>query len=485
MFVYLYGRRLSLYLFAFLTGIALHSIFPAQTLSLGFWLALICTCSLSPAFIKNCKIRKVFFLSAFALALGLWRFDVSLSVPGALTATNDFTGSITAIRRGFYSPEAIVVLDRSGIWQPGPKIQINLKQDLPIGARVKFSCVMKPQIKQEDESWHEYYMWLHRARGKCSPAQIQIIAPPGFWDFRDSLYRWRQKLTARIAKTIPGDDGMLIAGVLYGERGMTSGSLDLFRRAGLTHIIAVSGSNMMIIVTLIFSVFLGLGFWRRQAFWLTLIAIFGFTAFVGISASVLRAAAMGALILLSRHCWRLTDPRHLLLVAASLLCFIDPWMLFFDAGFALSFLATVGLIYGAEPISGRLTWMPKFAGLREAAATTFSASLMTMPYVALIFSKLSLAGLITNLIAVPLVPWLMLFGAGSVVTAGTVLQSLFSLPATGISRIIFYSAGLVKIFPWLDINIANADLIICLATYALIIRFLYLLRQDSSICTKK
>jgi competence protein ComEC len=317
----------------------------------------------------------------------------------------------------------------------------------------------------------------------CGSVKTQITHPPAFWDLRDAFRLWREGANRRISSVVAGDEGILIAGLLYGERNLSPSAKDLFRRAGLTHIIAVSGSNFTLIVTVVFTILLGLGLWRHQAFTVTTAAMVLFFGFVGFSASVARAAVMGWVLLLSRQLGRGYNIWYLCLLAASILCLFDPWMLIFDAGFALSFLATIGLVTYTPIFLERMSFLPAAWGLREAAATTFAATLMTTPYISLIFDRVSLAGLFSNMVAVPVVPWAMLFGFLS--AAFGHVAPFINLPTLGLSKIIFLSAKIADICPWMDIHIQDMNLPLCLGMYALIVRLWFLLRKKNDLYTKQ
>jgi ComEC/Rec2-related protein len=470
---WLHLRRRMLYFAGFLFGIVIHSITPLTGYSIYVWLLLSITFSV--AFIIANSRYKFFSFIIAAFIFGLFRFD--LSVPPILPSKLDSTpATIQNIWQSSYGKKANITFASS-------KIQINLKDDIPIGSKVLITCNIKPRIQEAGESNYQFYMWQYYSDGYCGSSKIDIISPPTWYDMRSSFATWRNLANRRITSAIPGDEGILIAGLLYGERNLSPQAKELFRRAGLTHIIAVSGSNFTIIVTVIFSILLGLGLWRHQAFTVTTVSMLLFFGFVGFSASVARAAIMGWILLLARHLGRAPNIWHLCLLSAALLSLYDPWMFAFDAGFALSFLATIGLVIWTPIFMEKLSRLPAIWGFREAAATTCAATLMTTPYISLVFERISLAGLFTNLIAVPIVPWAMLFGSFSA-TLGSELPFI-NYPTLGLSKIIFLSAKIAEVFPWLDIHISGMNFFFCIGTYALIIRLWFLLRQKNDLYTKQ
>ena len=290
------------------------------------------------------------------------------------------------------------------------------------------------------------------------------------------LQAWRQFISARIASALPPDEASLVAGILYGDHNFSKQQREQFIAAGLLHIVAVSGFNVTIIVQMVSALFLGMGLRRRHAFFATTGAIFLFAGFTGFSASVMRAAFMGWLVLVAREVGRLILPFRLLLAAAVILLLINPWQLAFDAGFALSFLAMWGLMAWSPLFEDWLRRVPNILGVREIFSASLAATLMTAPYLAWAFNRMSLAGLITNIFALPLIPWIMGFGALTAWWGNWPAYQFISAPTLGLARLVEMIAGSAAWMPWLDLRIYGTSLSTLLATYALIV---YLRRKLS------
>lgn len=480
---------------AYLFGVTIHSFFPLTNIPTLVWWLLAVVFLVFGFLVFKARLFGHCCLVFGVCLLGLWRFDVAVPAIIQASETQTYTVNVQNVTDGLYGTQAIVslvpfakgdsldVLHQDRGINSQTRITLNLKSDIPVGSTIRFSCALKPVEQKPDELDRRFASRRHQAQAQCTPKELAIISPPAWWDVRQSFADLRVWTNRRIMSVLPGEDGALIAGMLYGERGMSQKSNDLFRRAGLTHLIAVSGSNITIVASIVFAVLLGFGLWRRQAFWITTIILMTYVTFTGFSASVARAAVMGWLVLLARQVGRRPRTWHVLLVSAFVLCLIDPWMLAFDAGFALSFLATVGLMIWSPVMSRKLNLIPAAGGLREAAATTASATLMTTPYMAFAFERVSLAGLITNLIAVPLVPWAMLFGALSAAWGQLPGWQAVSLPALGVSKIIFWSASLANYLPWLSIPMQRMNLILLVATYALLVYIYFKLRGKKNFST--
>lgn len=467
---------------AFLAGVAVHSFFPLRRMSIAHWSAFAAimiivigrermAASGSAAKIVKRKI----VVALLALAVGLWWFDVKIPTAEVPVVTTH-TGTVTDFEYGKFGKQAIVDSD-------GVMIQISTTNSLKIGSVVRFDCNLRPVEQKDGELVRQLVSRLRKSQASCSAKELDLVSLPPWWDVRQQFADLRQWSNLRLKSILPGDEGALIAGMLYGERGMSQASNDLFRQAGLTHLIAVSGSNITIVASIIFAVFLGIGLLRRKAFWATSITLLAYVTFTGFSASVARAAVMGWLVLLAHHTGRLPRTWHVLLVSAFVLCLLDPYMLAFDAGFALSFLATIGLMSWSPIFQDVFGFLPKFAGTQEAAATTASATVMTLPYMAFAFGRLSLAGLLTNVMAVPLVPWAMLFGAVALVWGKLSGWAIVSMPALGVSKTIFLSAKLANLMPWLAMDVLGMDLWLMAATYLALFIIWYRLRDKNRFST--
>jgi ComEC/Rec2-related protein len=283
------------------------------------------------------------------------------------------------------------------------------------------------------------------ANPKGLAASIEADHTANRLDPRHWLRRFHLALTKRARERFLPDEAALITGILYGDRDLSKGAKTAFRHAGMTHIIAVSGSNMTIIVVLITRCLSLFHLSRRQSFWGMVIAVALFTVFVGASAAVVRAAIMGLLVEAAPLVGRLIRPSRLLLLSAVAFTVWHPWALVFDPSFALSFLAMTGLLTFGRLLDVYLLETISLPTLREIVVSTLAATLLTTPYSAWAFGSLTLWGLPTGLIVLPLIPWTMAFGTLALILPDALLrvqvmsftlQEGLLLPATGCLRMI-------------------------------------------------
>ena len=224
-----------------------------------------------------------------------------------------------------------------------------------------------------------------------------VISPPSRW--ANSLDRIRDGLRAASGT---GDSGALIPGMVLGDTSLQSATFkNEMRRSGLTHLVAVSGANFAIVST--FILYLMQFVFRKIPLRLGATAVFliAFIALVRPSPSVLRAAAMAAVLLIAQGTHRGRDSLPALGFAIAAVVVADPWQVR-DPGFALSVLATAGLLIAAPRLVEKFsTVMPK--PLAIVIATPLAATLFCSPVIVAISGQLSLMSIVANVLAAPAV----------------------------------------------------------------------------------
>ena len=206
-----------------------------------------------------------------------------------------------------------------------------------------------------------------------------------------------------------GDAGALIPGMVLGDTSKQSVAFKAdMKRSGLTHLVAVSGANFAIVSAF---VLWAMQFFVRSIRWrLSATAIFlaSFIALVRPSPSVLRAAAMAAVLLVAKGARRPSDSLPALGFAIAAVVIGDPWQAR-DAGFALSVLATAGLLLFAPRI---ISWLSKYLPklMSEALAPPIAATLFCSPVLIAIAGYLAPMSVIANLLAAPAVAPITIIG---------------------------------------------------------------------------
>lgn len=222
----------------------------------------------------------------------------------------------------------------------------------------------------------------------------------------------QERLYVHVRKIWPEPHAAFIAGTLYGlQAHVPVATKQDFANTGLTHVLAVSGFNVSIIVGVCSWFFGVLRIRRTRAFFGVVLMVAGFVYLVGMGASAVRAGVMGVLSLLSSALGRGRGSGTVLVVACTLMVMAEPRILLHDRGFHLSVLATIGVTYASPRCEAWLFWISQRWQLRSLVATTIGAYVLTFPYLLVVFGRVSLIAIVTNLIVVPVIPFIMATGA--------------------------------------------------------------------------
>jgi competence protein ComEC len=236
----------------------------------------------------------------------------------------------------------------------------------------------------------------------------------------DALHAARAWLLAGLNRQVPEPEAALSAGILLGVRaGIDPAINDAFARAGLTHVVAISGWNIAIVAALAAAAarpLTRLPSGRPLAAAAAMGAVTGYVLLTGASPSVVRAALMAGALLVARLGGARSHAMSALMLAALLMLLASP-AITWDVGFQLSALATAGLIWFGASFSARLRRWP--ALVREPVALTLAAQVTTLPVILLNFERLSLIAPAANVLVVPLVPLVML-GSALAAVAGAI-----------------------------------------------------------------
>jgi competence protein ComEC len=221
-----------------------------------------------------------------------------------------------------------------------------------------------------------------------------------------SASRWTRSLGAiRIGlrnASGDGDAGALIPGMVLGDTSKQSAEFKLaMKRSGLTHLVAVSGANFAIVSGFVLWLMQFLFRNRNYRIGATALSLIFFIALVRPSPSVLRAAAMAAVVLVAMSHRHAADSLPALGFAMAAVVIADPWQSR-DAGFALSVLATGGLLLAAPKI---IAFFAKFVPRKfaEALAPPIAATLFCSPVLVALSGFLSPMSVVANLLAAPAV----------------------------------------------------------------------------------
>ncbi|MFA5990952.1 MAG: ComEC/Rec2 family competence protein [Candidatus Doudnabacteria bacterium] len=267
--------------------------------------------------------------------------------------------------------------------------------------------IMEPKSFEDFD--YKGYLERHNVYAQMSYPKVLILKSHQLNWGLENLLKVKATLIKRLAQVYKEPQNSLLLGILIGaKKTLPANIVENFNITGTSHIIAVSGYNItiMILALAVLSRFFG----RRFSFWFTSAIIIAFVLITGASASVIRAAVMGFLLLVSSNIGRQYSVAPALFFAGGIMMLINPKILFWDIGFQLSFAATLGIVYFMPELNRATAGWPESWGIKTILLTTLSATFATLPLVLYNFERLSLSALPVNILILPFVPATMLFG---------------------------------------------------------------------------
>jgi competence protein ComEC len=395
-------------------------------------------------------------LDAAAAADGMVVADIVLEEPPAPVASHTAGGSrsagprmrlvgrLTALHVGreaggqatdgsvaLHAPVPVVVFAS----RPGSGADGSGDGHLGVGTVVRLSAAVRPA----DPADRAAYLLI--ARGGLEPTAPPAGPLAAADDLRAGL--------SRAATALPGPGAELLPGLAIGDVSAVAPALaQTMKDSSLTHLTAVSGANCAVIVGLVLALSAAIGLRRPGRAVAALAALGAFVVLVTPQPSVRRAAVMAAVLIVSTASGRPARGLPALSLAVVVLLAGDPWLAR-DLGFALSVLATAGLLVLAPPLAERLSRrMPR--RLAEALSIPIAAQVACQPVLLVLQPGLPVHGVLANVLAEPAAAPATIGGLVSCVllpvwpSAGALTLRLAWLPASWIAAVASVLSGL----PW-------------------------------------
>lgn len=378
------------------------------------------------------------------MVLGAWRYHAHLSAAcptpehlafyngdAASTATVTVEGIVNRypdvrdVRTHYrLQAEKITIAGRSHAVRGDLLVQAPRYPEYGYGDRLRVIGLLQIPPVLDDFDYAAYlarqgiYSLMRRARIE------QVDAGQGqlFWRW---LFALKGRGAALLNRVLPEPAAALANGMLLGiESGIPGDLSEAFVATGASHVIVISGSNIALFSGLLMGALSRL-VGKRRAVWLVMIGIAFYVLLVGADPPALRAGLMGMLYVFAIYLGRQNTAYVSLCASALLMTALNPLALW-DAGFQLSFAATLGLILFTPPIQAgfrrRLErWLPakrapQAAGfLTDALIVTLAAQVLTLPLIVYYFGRLSLIALLTNFLILPAQPPIMVGGMATMI----------------------------------------------------------------------
>ncbi|MBI4408017.1 MAG: ComEC/Rec2 family competence protein [Candidatus Kerfeldbacteria bacterium] len=293
---------------------------------------------------------------------------------------------------------------------------------------------------QIEEFAYDKYLARYHIQALCDYPTLQLVDTDHGNGWIRTMYWIRNTLKQQVENLWPEPVAALLLGVLIGEQDTIPESIyTAFQRAGVVHILVVSGMHVLILVKVLTRATKTVP--RFGQLLIIITALTAFCVLTGFSATVIRATVMGSIPLLGKFIGR---PHRIYLTltwAAGLVTLVNPYILVHDVGFQLSFLATLGLVYVTPWIKPLTGWLPESFELRSTITTTLAATTTTAPWIAYIFGTWSNVALLANVIVIPISNLMLL--AGAMITALSwllpeIAQSLAQLLGAAVALMLWY-----------------------------------------------
>lgn len=483
---------------SFVVGIFLQSIIKIPQIFLwGFLLLGILI--IAGSFLLNKNHFIILGFCVLFLVLGIIRFQISEFniLNDKLSSFNDKQEKITLIGEIKYEPDVrdasqklkVMIEDANSI----VLVTTNRYPEYKYLDVIKITGKLKTPGVFNDFNYKNYLL-KDGIYSVMDFPNIEIVSQTHQYNIFTFLYEkilfLKGKLIESINMNFSPPHNTILQGIVFGnDKNMPKDVKNKFNATGLSHLTAVSGSNIVILISILMVFLLALGFWRGQAFYFAVALIWVYIMLIGFPVSGIRAAIMGSVGLLAQKLGRQNTSSRVLVIAATLMLLQNPLLLFYDVGFQLSFLASMGIIY-LKPlidnflkiilINNFLKFIPKekFKGFLDIISITLAAQIFTLPIIVYNFGTISLIAPITNILVLPIIPLLTILGflVSILGVFSNVLGFIFSVPCL---FMLYYFLKIMDIFyqPWALKTVQNISWIWLVIYYLILAALVWFLNK--------
>lgn len=301
---------------------------------------------------------------------------------------------------------------------------------------------------------------------------------PGNISITRMLYRARAHIRDTFIKILPYDEASLATGLLIGGGSISFSPQfkESMKNSGTTHLVALSGYNISIIVICAYTLF-GLGLSRRKTFWATIMCTALFVCMTGAEASIVRAAIMGGLVIIAQHTGRVYACGQSIILVAWIMVIHNPMIIRYDSGCILSFAALLGITY-ITPVLRRPFEKKSWSNGKffKMMTETIGAQIAVSPLLMGLFESVSYAGVIANMCILLSVPYTMavsfLVGVCSIC-----IPSLGTIVVFIIKPLLSYGVMIIELFGSIPRAHVHSTPVLIIALYVVCIGILFYVRK--------
>lgn len=450
----------------FVVGVLLRSFSDFGWAGVGFFVFLGAVLLIVSSITDGRKLIASIAIFLMAAGLGMARYEIK----DARDLSLDKEAGSRVVLQGIISdePDERENYTRLVVETNNSKILVYTQHypEFKYGDEIKINGILKKPKNFNGEFDWESYLAKDEIYYEMFYPQTKLVSSGNGLFIKKWLFSAKEKYLNALSKIIPEPHSALMAGLTIGAKeSIPKSLLEDFRKTGIIHIIVLSGYNISLVADTMMRIFSFLP--RALGMSIGVLGIVLFTIMAGAGAATVRASIMALLIVLARATGRIYAITWVLFLTSFFMVLHNPKILRFDAGFQLSFLATLALIYLAPYFEKKLRFVPKKWKLREIAAATISTQIFVLPLLLCKTGIFSAVSLPVNLLILIFVPATMLFGFFSGVLG--MIWGTLSIPFGWISyALLQYELSVVQFFaslPFASFNVKNFPLSLTIVIY--------------------
>lgn len=329
--------------------------------------------------------------------------------------------------------------------------------------------IQKPDVlKNDDGRIFDYPSYLSKdgIYFAMMKPKISLVSTGGGFFLKRKLLELKNYFSGKLEEVLPEPESSLEGGLLLGaKQSLGKKLLADFRKAGVVHIVVLSGYNITIVAEFIMSALSFLP--RLLSFYFGAAGIILFALMTGAGATVVRASIMALIAILAKASGRTYEIARALVIAGLIMILENPRILAFDSSFQLSFMAAFSLIYFSQIFENKFSFLPEKFKIREIVVSTVSTQVFVFPFLLYKMGDFSTVAIFTNLLILPLIPATMLLGFLAGVTA--IISQALAFPVSAAAySLLFYELKVVEILaglPFASFHIGAFPLWIAVLIY--------------------
>lgn len=301
------------------------------------------------------------------------------------------------------------------------KLILNIKKgktkhkELKYGDKIKIIINYEEPNSARNHKGFDYKLYLRSKKIYGTITQtdenITILSNKNINFINENINKFKCFMKEKINKLLPNTTSGLCIGMLIGDVEQIDENMkEDFRKSNLSHILAVSGSNVSYIIISVIYIFNKTNLNKKMIQILTIMLLLIFMILTGCTASVNRACIMAILMILSKMFFRKSDVYNNLSISALILLIINPYTIL-DAGFQLSFAGTIGIVFLYNKIENYLKIKNKiYKYMFDMLLLTLCANIAIIPVIMFNFNTISFTFFISNFLVGPILGIVVILG---------------------------------------------------------------------------